>query len=111
MDLPDVRIDADDTHVVKATNENNSSWRKYFLFSAIVPTNISLECHSKLPVLLMNELFNFNEKESKVVFTTKPTYKVCLTYTITVKTIRTTISFLDIEAGVHLMNPSLISTG
>lgn len=56
----------------------------------------------------MSETLHFDEKESEVVFTTKPTNEVLLTYGVTVKTMRIAISVLGTGAGANYVHPSLI---
>lgn len=87
-----VRMDPENTQVGKAANPDNLPRRNLFLFPATVPTIIRPEHQPKQSVVLMSQPLHFNEKESEVSFTTKPTYNVLHTYGVTVKTMRTAAS-------------------
>lgn len=95
----------------ETANQDNLSSLISTILPTIVLTITCFECWPHTSAVLMSELLHVHGKELEVALTKKLTYRVLLTYRVTVKTMRTAISLLNTGAGANYIQPSLIPNG
>lgn len=79
------------------------------LFPAVVPTSSSIRHIDSTCILNLAKLISFSTVGTNVAFMDRPTYKIVVTYSKSIKTIHATVALPDVIAGASLIHSALIS--